>query len=76
MSTRTLEELQSFAERLKKINQLGAEFDAACEAELAATKRRNAARDAYVRHWIETESKFPDSPMPFYAESLWGPKKV
>jgi hypothetical protein len=71
---RTIEELQSFSERLKKINQLGDDFNAACAAEFEATKRRNAAREAYVWYWIETESMFPDATMPFYSEFLWGPK--
>jgi hypothetical protein len=76
MSEKTIEELRSFAERLRKLGQLGDEFNSACDAELMATRRRNAARQAYVRYWIETEVKFPDATMPFYAESLWGTKKV
>ena len=76
MSERTIEERREFLQSLAKLLELGSEFDAACAAEMAATMRRQAARQAYVKHWIETESKFPDAPMPFYAESVWGPKAV
>jgi hypothetical protein len=57
VNERTLEELQAFAARLRKLRQLGDAFDTACAAELEATKRRNNAREAYVRYWIETEEK-------------------
>lgn len=78
MSTdeRTLEEIQAFAKRLKKLGEIGDEFTAASDAERAAMKRRNAAREAYVRYFVETEALFPGNRMPFYAESIWGPKKV
>lgn len=76
MIERTIEERRAFLQRLTKLTELGNEFDAACAAEEAARKRRQAARDAYVQYWIETESQFPNAPMPFYAESVWGPKTV
>jgi septal ring factor EnvC (AmiA/AmiB activator) len=72
---RTLEEIQAFAERLKKLGEISAEHSAASDAEHAAMKRRNAARQAYVQYYAETERMFPGNRMPFYAESIFGPKQ-
>jgi hypothetical protein len=73
---REIAERREFLQRLSKLGELGDEHLAACDAEMAATIHRNATRKAYVQYWIETEAKFPGKRMPFYAESLWGPKKV
>jgi hypothetical protein len=73
---RTLEEIHAFAKRLKELARLSDEHTAASDAEYSAMKRRNAARDAYVKYYAETEALFPGNRMPFYAESIWGPKKV
>ncbi|WP_433705825.1 hypothetical protein [Paraburkholderia sacchari] len=74
MSDQEIEERREFLRRLKKLGDISDEHKAACDEELAAMKRRNAAHRAFVQYYADTEALFPNKQMPFYAESLWGPK--
>lgn len=67
-------ERREFLRRLKKLGDISDEHKAATDSELFAMKRRNAAREEFVRYFVETEKMFPGKRMPFYAESIWGPK--
>lgn len=73
---REIAERREFLRRLTKLGELSDEFTAASDAERAAMKRRNAAHKAYVQYYVDTATMFPGKQMPFYAESVWGPKIV
>lgn len=76
MSTRTLEQKLAFIDKMKELNKIGDEFDAACAEEVAASNRRNDARSRYARCFAEIEAEFPEERLPYWVESVFGPKPV
>ncbi|WP_353192149.1 hypothetical protein [Pandoraea pnomenusa] len=76
MSTRTLERAQAFINKMKELNTIGDAFDAACAEEVAASKRRNDARSRYAKCFAEIEAEFPEERLPYWVESVFGPKPV
>ncbi|ANC43006.1 hypothetical protein [Pandoraea pnomenusa] len=74
MSTRTIERTQAFINKMKELNKIGDEFDAACAEEVAASKRRNDARSRYAQCFAEIEAEFPEERLPYWVESVFGSK--
>ena len=76
MIEKEIADRRAFLEKLHELDAIGDEYNAACIAETKASNRRNAARNAYRKCWAEMELRFPGRQMPFYVESVWGPKPI
>ena len=70
----THEQMTKLAARLKELERISAERDAASAAHQAASRRWNAARERYARLHAEVVDEFGEENAPAWIDLYHGPR--